>query len=190
MATDLNDRYRRARSLHETGKVSDALRELERLCAEDDAPSAVFLGWLCETGKADGPPDAVRAKAYYRLAADQGDAVGQYYLGRFLLQQGEMADAIKELQRGAEQEYSPALYSLGMLHASGRSIPRDEGEAFRCMTLAAGAGHPFAQRWLAVRALKGRSGFRGFLRGLWWFVCVPRLAFRLGRDETVDPNLL
>ena len=101
-----------------------------------------------------------------------------------------MADAIKELQRSAEQGYSPALYSLGMLHASGRSIPQDKGEAFRCMTLAADAGHPFAQRWLVVRALKGRSGFRGCLRGLWRFVCVPRLAFRLGRDETVDPNLL
>jgi TPR repeat protein len=190
MATDLNDRYRRARSLHETGKVADALRELERLCAADHAPSAVFLGWLCETGKADGPPDPMRAKESYRIAGDRGDAVGQYYLGNLLLRQGAKTEAITEIQRAAEQGYAPALYSLGMLQASGRIVPRDEGEAVRCMTLAADAGHPFAQRWLALRALKGRSGVRGFLQGLWWFVCVPRLAFRLASDETIDPNLL
>jgi len=190
MATDLNDRHRRARSLHEAGQVAEALRELERLRAENDAPSAVFLGWLCETGKAGGPPDPARARANYRMAADRGDAVGQYYLGSFLFRQGEVTEAIHELQRAAEQGYGPALYALGMLHASGRSVAQDEDEAFRCMTRAADAGHPFAQRWLAVRFLMGRSGLRGFFRGLWWFVCVPRLAFRLVSDESTDPNLL
>jgi hypothetical protein len=97
-------------------------------------PPHVFLGWLCETGTADGPPDPARARASYRMAADRGDAVGQYYLGSFIFRQGEVTEAIKELQRAAEQGYGPALYALGMLHASSRSVAQDEEEAARCMT--------------------------------------------------------
>jgi uncharacterized protein len=190
MSESISDRYRHARLQYDDGNLEAAVRELKSLCADNDAPSAVFLGWLCETGKLAGTPDPTQAEASYRIAADRGDALGQYYLGTFLFRRREVAAAIGQLERSAEQGYAPALYSLGMLRLAGRGVAPDEAEAIRCLTRAAHGGHPFAQRWIAVRALQGRAGVRGFLRGLWWFMCVPRLAFRLSSDETVDPNIL
>lgn len=190
MSESISDRHRRARLRYDDGDLEAAVRELKSLCAENDPPSAVFLGWLCETGKFTGTPDLTQAETNYRIAADRGDAIGQYYLGTFLFRQGEFAAAIGQLERAAEQGYAPALYSLGMLRLAGRGVARDEAEAVRCLARAADGGHPFAQRWIAARALQGRAGVRDFLRGLWWFMCVPRLAFRLSSDDTVDPNIL
>jgi len=190
MPEDAVHRLHHARDLFDQGKVDDAVRELRRLRAENDAPSAVFLGWLYETGAVAGSPDLAEARASYQVAADANDSIGEYYLGSFLLRQGDVGAAIEQLERAAEQNYAPALYSLGMVHVSGRGVARDEAEAVRCMTMAAEIGHPYAQRWLAIRALRGGDGFAAFFRALWWFVSIPRLAFRLASDEAIDPNLL
>lgn len=61
MSEDALRRCRHARDLYDRGDVHDAVHEFRRLRAEGDAESAVFIGWLCETGAADGKPDLAEA---------------------------------------------------------------------------------------------------------------------------------
>lgn len=171
------------------GQVDEAIREMRLLAASGYAPAQVFAGWASELGRS-GPVNIDEAKRWYAAAAESGDAVGQYYLGTLLVRQGDTAAGASWIKRAATQDYAPALYRLGRLHEGAVGVEDDPEESLRLMKRAAAIGHPFAQRWIAVRGIKGREGALGVLRGLMWFVSAPVLAVRLGWNEPDDPNIL
>jgi TPR repeat protein len=186
---DLPHRYHQAWERFDNGEHGAAATEI-RMLAEQGYPLAqVFAGWLSESGRM-GPIDLVDAKRWYTAAAEAGSAVGEYYLGGCLLRHGDPSGGAKWVKQAAAQGYVPALYWLGRLHETGRGIAKDAAAALGCITKAAEAGHPFAQRWIASRRIRGCEGFVGVLRGLVWFISTPALVVKLESDEHIDRNLL
>jgi len=182
-------RCRRAAALFKAGNVDEGLPDIVRLADDGYAPAQTLLGWAYEVGRGV-PLDAEAAMGVYRAAAESGYRVGQYYFGVFLYRRGDAAGGVEWIRRAAEQNYAPALYRLGRLYGAGTVAPKDETKEEKYMLRAAELGHPFAQRWIARRALTGREGLWGILRALRWFASVPWLAFKLGSDDETDPNLL
>lgn len=170
------------------GKLEEAVGDMSKLCQDGYPPAQVFLGWMNEGGRGI-PVSPENAQRYYTQAADAGDAVGQYYLGVFLIRRGDLSAGRQWLREAAKQRYAPALYRLGQVSEQGQVNGSDD-DCTRYMREAAALGHPMAQRWIAVRGLRGRYGLMGFMRGLWWFISVPVLAVRLGWHEPSDENLL
>lgn len=90
------------------------------------------LGWMYANGNGV-PEDAVKAVEWYRKAAEQGDAYGQYSLGlKYATGNGvpkDAANAVEWYQKAAGQGYTPAQYSLGKAYATGNGVPKDVAKA-------------------------------------------------------------
>jgi uncharacterized protein len=177
----------KARDLFNEGQLDVSLRMLSDLAGKGYAPAQVFLGWTFEVGKG-GPPDLKEATRWYEAAARTNDAVGAYYLGCLISRERGEDEGLRWIERAADQGYAPALYRLGRLYLQLGS-PEAEVKALDHMRRAAELGHPFAKRWLAIRGLKGLSGVKGFVSALKWFLCAPRLAWKMIRGGS-DENLL
>jgi hypothetical protein len=86
------------------------------------------------------------------LAAEQGDADGQWYLGtmyadgRGVPQSNE--EAVKWYRLAAEQGYADGQWCLGEMYESGRGVPQDYKEAVKWYRLAADQEHSDAQERL------------------------------------------
>jgi TPR repeat protein len=97
--------------------------------------------------------DYSKAAAWYRMAAEQGDAEAQFRLGRMsYLGQGVPRDyneAVRWYRMAAEQGDPQAQYNLGALYESGpETVPRDLAEAAKWYRKAAGQGFGKAQHCL------------------------------------------
>jgi uncharacterized protein len=158
--------YVRAWELFDAGEVRKAREILTGLSERDYAPAQAFLGWVYQRGEGVAP-DATEARRLYEAAAANGYSVGQCYLGLLDVHEGRDREGFEWVRTGAMQGYAPALYRLGLLYAHGIGVPADENEAYRCWEKAASLGHPFAQRMLALRLLRGGSGIKGVLEGIW-----------------------
>ena len=87
---------------------------------------------------------------WYRLAAEQGDAGGQYTLGlvygtgRGVPQ--DDAEAVRWYRLAAEQGGANVQYNLGSMYADGRGVPQDYVSAHRWLNLAAATGNEDARK--------------------------------------------
>ncbi len=72
---------------------------------------------------------------WYRLAADQGNASAQYYLGvKYHDGEGvaqDYAEALKWMRKAADQGYADAQTGVGTLFYQGQGVPQDYAEAIR-----------------------------------------------------------
>lgn len=170
--------YARAFALFKKGKREEALSEFHALAAGEYAPAQVFVGWAYEAGEGV-QADANEARRWYQAATDAGDPRAAYYLGSLTIRQGKGHEGVKLIEQSAARGYAPAIYRLGLLYAEGVCVGRDQDKAVRYLNEASLLGHPFAQREVAVRLLRGQAGFRGILRAVLWFCQTPWIAFRL-----------
>jgi uncharacterized protein len=80
------------------------------------------------------------AAEWYRRAAEQGDANGQYVLGNMLLEgkgvTQNYVEAAKWYRRSAEQGKSDAQYALGGAYFAGKGVPQDDLQAYMWLSLA------------------------------------------------------
>jgi hypothetical protein len=101
--------------------------------------------------------DDIMAAAWYRLAADQGDASAQNNLGiMYANGQGVPQDdeqAVHWYRLAAEQGHALAQYNLGGMYNSGRGVARDTVRSYMWMLLAADAGDPAAGKAIVARRL-------------------------------------
>jgi uncharacterized protein len=92
--------------------------------------------------------DEAQAAAWYRRAAEQGDASAQNNLGVMLANgQGVPQDdeqAVHWYRLAAEQGHALGQYNLGGMYNSGRGVARDTVRSYMWMLLAAEAGDPAA----------------------------------------------
>lgn len=81
------------------------------------------------------PQDYTEAMKWFRKAADQGDAGGQFILGQmYSLAQGvpqNDAEAVKWYRLAADQGYAAAQYGLGLSYKNGEGVPQDFAEALK-----------------------------------------------------------
>jgi TPR repeat protein len=115
--------------------------------------AALFAQGLRSLRGDDGATrDPGEAARLFRLAADQGHAEAQVYLGMVLYHEGEgvhghrdPGEAARYFRLAANQGHAEAQFRLGGCCYSGEGVPRDNGESARYYRLAADQGHAGAQ---------------------------------------------
>jgi uncharacterized protein len=116
------------------------------------------------------PADAVK---WYRKAAEQGDAVAQYYLGLMYLNgkgvPEDDAEAVKWFRKAAEQGNAKAQYYLGFMYANGTGVPEDDAEAVKWYRKAAEQGYANAQFNLGLMYLNGEGVPEDNVFAYMWF---------------------
>ncbi len=125
-----------------TGSQSQAI-DLYRKAAQQGDPLA---GWLVGRHYFLGngvPRDADAAQKWLKLAADQNNAFGAYYLGR-LMADRDFTKAPKLYKIAADQGLPQAQYFYAKALKDGRGVPQDRLTAYTWYTIAADAGYAAA----------------------------------------------
>ena len=101
--------------------VPGARKTLESMANQGDVKAELEMGGLAARWSTFGP--GLSRQHWYRLAAKQGNAQGQYDLGR--LEQGNWFHAIGWFKKSAAQGYAPAELKVAENYGFGYTRPRD-----------------------------------------------------------------
>jgi uncharacterized protein len=107
------------------------------------------IGWLDDGRAARLRGDYATAVRLFRLAADQGDAIAQQYLGVMYID-GEgvpqnYAEAFKWYRLAADQSIANAQLCLGSMYATGKGVTQDYVRAHMWFNLSAAQGNENAE---------------------------------------------
>jgi TPR repeat protein len=123
----------------------EAVRMLERAADAGQLVAQAYLGGGVYRLGIGAPADDVKAAQYSRLAADQGFAEAQTYLGRsYSHGKGipqDIAQAVFWLRKAAAQNNAEALFLLGRLTIDGTGLTEDAVAGARMVRAAADAGN-------------------------------------------------
>lgn len=135
-----------------SGANSLGVMLLEGQCGEPNLTKALFwleyaaklhntsamnkLGHLYEHGKAGVEQNLSAAWRYYQCAADRGDPLAMYNLGRMFLASNRLS-AVHYIQQAADAGHEWAMNTMGNFFASGWGVTQDYAEAFHYYSLAA-----------------------------------------------------
>jgi TPR repeat protein len=135
--------------------------ELRQKAEQGDASAQFNLGVRYELG--DGvPKDSKEAVKWYRLAAENGNASAQSYLGGVVK---DAKESVKWYLMAAEQGDVYAQYFLGTAYNHGKGVPEDYDEAIKWYRLAADQGHAKAQVQLKKVLDLSSSGSGNYAEG-------------------------
>jgi TPR repeat protein len=136
----------------------------ERPLSREDVQDFALGSPPAQTAVAELPRDDREAARLYKLAADQGDAIGQANLGVFYEQgRGGLSKDDREAARlyklAADQGNATAQVNLAGLYVNaGGGLTQDDREAVRLTNLAADQGSAIAQAYLGFFYEQGRGG--------------------------------
>lgn len=153
--------YRLA-SMYLNGKGCDVNEEIAEKYLFD---SAVYGNTYAQTKlallyiKSGEPIKAGRAVFLLDLAANSGNDIAQYQLGKIKIDSKSeyfnAAEGIELLEKSANQDNDFALYTLGSIYLNGSITEKDIPSALRYLNAASDKGNQFAQYTLGVIYLKG-----------------------------------
>ena len=125
---------------------------------------------------------------WYRLAADQGFAYAQNWLGRMYAEGDgvpqDSAEAVRWYRLAADQGHADAQFALGVTYLFGD--PRDTTEALRWYRLAADQGHANAQRNLAFMHAEGDGVRQDYVAAHMWLSLAAARALAAHRATVVE----
>lgn len=156
-----------ALALIEAGQNEAAVAALTPLAEAGDIAAMVRLGVLLHAGTG-APRDDARAAILFRTAADAGNAEGQHQLATLYLRgegvERNFDEALRLLHLAADQDYAPALLSLGFRYYNGNEgVPQDFAQAFHWFTLAAAhEGMPQANYLIGLLYSRGQGVEQNF----------------------------
>lgn len=113
----------------------------------------------------DGKGDMTEAMTRFRKAADQGQALSQYFLGAYLLRDGKVAEARDYLGKAARQGHAPAQAMLAQVLLN-TGLPADDAEAIVLLEKAATQKERNAQVMLAQRYETGSGVPKDYAQAL------------------------
>ena len=154
--------YRRAKKvLHDLesdpGEKAAALVTLRRLWEEGYTIAAHQLGKAYRDGLGISI-DRKAAAEWFQKSAEAGNTCSAYALGKLLLEQGQISQAIHWLRHAAEQNDPYAQYRLGKLLLTGaEGVPKDVDAAIQLLKNSATQGNSFAQYTLGKLYLLGQE---------------------------------
>ena len=109
----------------------------------------------------------------WRLLADQGNAVAQFYLGAmFSMGEGVKQDdvqAVKWFRLAADQGDADAQFALGLMFANGQGVPQNHAEAVKWFRLAADQGNASAQYNLGAMYNNGQGVPQNHVLAHMWY---------------------
>lgn len=155
------ERYRFAKNILQTENADvvekdDACKVLETLWNSGYTIAAHQLGKVFRYGL-NGEPDMGKAELWFRRSAEAKNDCSEYALGKLLLEQKRIDEAIHWLRRAAEQSNRFARYRLAKLYLSGVDVPKDVDKAVAYLTASAEQGNQFAQYTLGKLYLLGKD---------------------------------
>lgn len=134
--------------------------------------------------------DYETALAECQPAADAGDAVAQFCLGRLYANGfGVAMDDVQALRwygAAAEQGHAEAQFNLAVFHANGWGVPMDGAEATKWNRLAAEQGFVQAQMTLAKNFHYGRGVAPDLVEAYRWYEIAKQYgddSAQIGADE-------
>jgi len=155
------DEFRAGSQAYQAGDVVQAMATLRKSADAGHAPSQSLLGYILD--KAEFNDEAL---AYYRKAAAQGDAEGEFGLGSMYAAgdgvKRDFAEARRWITRAAEKGHAGAINALATAHVNGglgiEVAQRNDTETLRWVRRAADSGHLPAMEHLALAYRKGAYG--------------------------------
>lgn len=155
------DDFRAGSEAYRGGDVVQAMALLKKSADVGHAPSQALLAYILD--KAEFNDEAI---AYYRKAAAQGDAEGEFGLGSmYAAGEGvkrDPAEARRWITRAAERGHEAAIGTLAQAYINGdlgiNETQRNSAEALRWVRRAADSGHVSAMEHLASAYRTGAYG--------------------------------
>jgi len=131
---------------------------LLRPLAESGNPEAELqVGYLYYWGHGVNR-DGQEAERLFKLAADQGNAQGQYELARLYQSRGMYQEAMNLYKLSADQDYAPSMFGIGVLYEAGMGVPKNPAEGLKWIKVSADKGAPDAEINLELRYENGGQG--------------------------------
>lgn len=120
--------FKAGQSAYRHGDMAGAMPPLKRAADAGHAPAQVLYGYILDQAEFNE-----EAAQYYRRAAEQGDAEGQYALAAlYAAGEGVPSDVktARELfERAAQQGHAPSINALSAAHLAGKLGFTGEGDA-------------------------------------------------------------
>jgi uncharacterized protein len=139
-----------AGAAYQRGDYSTAFRLLRSLANGGDPLAQVRLGVLYADGKGVAQ-DYAEAMKWYRKAADQGNAEGQFNLAvMYASVMMDEPEAAKWFRKAAEQGHALSQLFLGFDFEESHGVAQDYVEAYIWFSLAAGGASETTLRNVAV----------------------------------------
>jgi TPR repeat protein len=131
-----------------TGSEGQPSLDLYKKAAQQGDPLAAWLAGRRYYLGNNVPRDLDAARKYLKMAADQNNAFGAYYLGR-LMADRDPAKATALYKIAAEQGLPQAQYLYGKALKDGKGIAKDLAQAYVWLTVSADANYSLAGPELA-----------------------------------------
>ncbi|MCP5381020.1 MAG: sel1 repeat family protein [Kordiimonadaceae bacterium] len=90
-------------------------------------------------------------------------------------------EAFKGFTEAAEQGHMLAQYYLGVMYATGRTVPRDDVSAYKWFMKAALQGHPISQGNIGTMKLNARGTDYDVTGSYFWFILAEDGGFEKAR---------
>lgn len=161
------------------GSYSEAARLFESISAEllrsaqsGDAVSQVMMG-LATGWELTGESDAVKVTEWYRKAAEQGNADGQYFLAwRYKDGKGvrkDLKQAFHWFMLAAEQGHFQAQNEVGVCYGKGHGVAKSHADAVDWYYRAAMQGYSWAEYNLGYNYIHGHGVSKDPEKGVEWY---------------------
>lgn len=129
----------------------------------------LLLGIICHTNIFAQEPDFNTALK----AAQQGDANGQAWVGKFYYEGKVVAQDYKQafnwFEKAAKQGIAYAQMRLGFCYAAGKGVSLDDKQAFYWYKKAAEQGEATAQNNLALCYEEGKGTSKDYQQAIFWY---------------------
>ncbi len=182
LANTISDR---AEALMDEGKEAEAFELVRQGAADGDADAINYLAWFYDNGRYI-ETDRSRAAELYRQAAGKGVAYAQWRLG-VMIDTGETPGTPEEafalLEKSVAQDFTNAMTSLAVMHATGRGTKRDPIASRYFYSMAAAAGNSHAIRGLGVLYLHGEGMDRDPIEASAYFLIAASLGNEQGQES-------
>ena len=113
-----------------------AVKIYKRAVELGNAQATIELGHMYEKGRGV-TLDLKKAKQLYRMAADRGNANAQFNVACALVGEGHIEEAASFYRLAADQKFTAAEHTLGVLYVRGEGVERNYYEARRWFARAA-----------------------------------------------------
>jgi len=129
----------------------------------------------------------------FRMAADQGNAEGQYQVGYFYeLGEGvtkDQTEALTWFHKAADQGNPKAQYELGVCYARGWAVKEDDSEALKWLLKAAEQGHPEAMFQIGGMYQSGKGIGKDLGEAFFWYQLAQEYHSTYGQEPlNVSPE--
>jgi hypothetical protein len=157
-----------ARAQKPTTVTDAAFQQLKAKAKKGDPEAQAAVGLkYAESGNFE------EAASWYRKAAEQGHAKGQFYLGA-LYEYGkgvpqDSGEAVRWYRKSADQGLADAQNSLGFAYYRGVGVPQDYAEAVTWFRKAADQGDAYAQFCLGLCCQYGKGVPQNFADAVRWY---------------------